>query len=187
MNSHAPAQTAAHAAKPDSGHEHKHHVAPWQFLLLVLLVLLFMTWLTVHTAHIDLGATANTIIALVIALFKAALVVGFFMHLHWDNKFNAVVLLFTLLTIGCFLTFTIIDLSSRTLVDPTRAITIPPDVAQQAVQKAIAEGRLEPPTHGEAGHAAPAPAPGAAPGAGPASGPEGHAPGEPAPKPAGEH
>jgi cytochrome c oxidase subunit 4 len=156
-----------HAARPNGhakGHAHHDgevhaHVAPWQFMLAVLVVLLAMTGLTVYTAlFVHLGELGNLILALSIAFFKAALVVGFFMHLHWDNKFNAVALLFCLLAIATFMIFTIIDLGHRGLVDPTQAQMRAPEIARQARERAIAEGRLAPDgghAGGGAGHEAP--------------------------------
>lgn len=136
--------SAAHAHTHDhlDGEVHA-HVAPWQFMFGILVVLLALTGLTVYTAlHIDVGMTGNLIIAIGIATFKAALVVGFFMHLHWDNKFNAVALLFCLLAIATFMLFSLIDLGSRGRLDPTQAQRISPSTARDARERAIAEGRI---------------------------------------------
>lgn len=134
----------SHARGPQDGEVHA-HVAPWQFMLGVLIVLLIMTGLTVYTAlFVNLGELGNLVIALGIAFFKAALVVGFFMHLHWDNKFNAVALFFCLLAIATFMIFTIIDLGNRGLVDPVQAQTRAPETVRLARERAIAEGRLSP-------------------------------------------
>lgn len=151
---HAHAKGHAH----NDGEVHA-HVAPWQFMFAVLVVLLVMTGLTVYTAmFVHIGELGNLILALAIAFFKAALVVGFFMHLHWDNKFNAVALLFCLLAIATFMIFSIVDLGHRGLVDPKQAEMKAPETARKAREKAIAEGRLAPDaghTGDAAGHDAP--------------------------------
>jgi cytochrome c oxidase subunit 4 len=48
-----------------------------------------------------------------IASIKAALVVTFFMHLKYDNKFNAIMFLGGLLFIGVFFAYTINDTGRR--------------------------------------------------------------------------
>ena len=134
----APGAPAAHAA--DHG-EHAHHIPSARFLTFVLAVLLAMTALTVYTAlDVNLGQTGNLVVALAIAGFKAALVVGFFMHLHWDNRFNAVILLYCLIAVFTFLVFTMLDLGSRDAVDPTRAVMIEPEIVRRATDAAIAAG-----------------------------------------------
>ncbi|TVQ30671.1 MAG: hypothetical protein EA376_12510 [Phycisphaeraceae bacterium] len=138
------AHDTQHGGADDHG-SHGHHVVSWQFLFGILVLLLILTGLTVYTAlEVYLGDTGNLLLALFIASFKAALVVGFFMHLHWDNKFNAVALLFCLLAGVTFIGFTAIDIGSRHMVDPKRAEMMTPEVVKQARERAIAEGRLEP-------------------------------------------
>ncbi len=123
---------------------HEHHIPSARFMTIILGLLLTATALTVYTAlKIDLGQVGNLIIALLIAAFKAALVVGFFMHLHWDNRFNACVLLYCLIAAGTFLLFTTIDMTSRGAVDPWRAVTTPPPLVDNARERAIADGRLD--------------------------------------------
>ncbi len=147
---------SAHSQSHHHGHgegEVHPHIAPWTILLGILLILFIMTGLTVYTAlEINLGVMGNTLLALAIAGFKAALVVGFFMHLHWDNKFNAVALLFCLLAIFTFMLFTVLDIGSRGMVDPVRAEMIPPRQVQDVLDRAIAEGRISPDGHGDAAH-----------------------------------
>jgi len=70
------------------------------------------------------------------------------MHLHWDNKFNAVALLFCLLAIATFMLFSLIDLGSRGAVDPTQTRVIAPSKAKEARDKAVAEGKLVVDEHG---------------------------------------
>lgn len=89
------------------GHVHVHAVSPL-ILLSVFGVLLVLTVLTVAVTYIDLGP-ANLIVALGIAVVKAAFVILFFMHMWWDRPFNAIVLISALLFITLFLGFAIMD------------------------------------------------------------------------------
>jgi len=66
-------------------------------LLGVLGILLALTALTVSVSKIDLGVL-NIWIALVIASAKASLVLLFFMHLKYENRFLKLALLGT---VGC--------------------------------------------------------------------------------------
>jgi len=146
MSQHAATTDSAHAAHHAPGEPH-HHVPSWQFMTGIFVALLFLTLLTVYTAlQIDLGDTGNLLVAIVIAVLKGALVVGFFMHLHWDKKINAVILLYCLLAMFTFFVFTVIDLGSRDAIDPVRAQVIAPTIVEEA--KAAA-------THNEGGEGSP--------------------------------
>lgn len=152
------AQATGHGHHHDDGEPH-FHIVSWQFMTGVFIILLIMTVLTVYTArYVDLGDMGNTLLALGIALFKGALVVGFFMHLHWDNRFNACILLYCILAMFTFFLFTTIDLGSRGLVDPVRATSVEePKIVADAKEAAIAAGEHgdDHGGHGE-GDAAPA-------------------------------
>ncbi len=58
----------------------------------VLAVLLFLTAMTVLIAQVDFGVV-NVFIAMGIATIKASLVLLFFMHLKYDDKFFLVIFL----------------------------------------------------------------------------------------------
>ena len=72
-----------------------------------------LTILTVVTAQINLGATANIILAMIIATTKAALVLMFFMHLYYDNRTNLIFFLGSILFLVIFIVFTLIDIDYR--------------------------------------------------------------------------
>ncbi|MCA9304776.1 MAG: cytochrome C oxidase subunit IV family protein [Phycisphaerales bacterium] len=129
-------QPAAHTANPaglswdpeDPHHntQHSHHVISWQTLLLVLLALLFCTALTVGVYNLEawiessfevhIPRWVNVFGAMSIAIVKAALVCAFFMQLRYDKALNTFALLFCLLGVGLFLTFSMIDLNTRDVV-----------------------------------------------------------------------
>ena len=60
------------------------HVVPKRVYYIIFGLLLFCTYLTVQIAFVDLGPF-NAVAALVIAVFKATLVVFFFMHVRYGG------------------------------------------------------------------------------------------------------
>ncbi len=61
----------------------------------VFVALLVGTILTVAVSRVDLGHEGNITVALIIAILKAALVAGFFMHLVSEKKPIYTILVFT--------------------------------------------------------------------------------------------
>lgn len=94
---------------------------PIWMLLSVFFALLVLTGLTVFQAQFDLG-NAEVWLSLTIATVKAALVIGFFMHLIWDKPLNAIVILGSLIFVALFLGFTLMDAEGyreRLITNPT--------------------------------------------------------------------
>lgn len=103
---------------------HLAHVVPTSVLLMVFAALMVLTFLTVAATWYDMGRW-NVWIAMGIATLKAALVVLYFMHLRYDNPFNAVVFLTALLTLLLFISLAMLDATTyqpdiRALEDATR-------------------------------------------------------------------
>jgi cytochrome c oxidase subunit 4 len=88
------------------------HVIPQKIYFIIFATLLALTALTTGMAYVDLGPW-NTVVALVIACFKASLVLLFFMHLRWSTQLNRVVLLSALLWLVILIGITSIDFLSR--------------------------------------------------------------------------
>ena len=76
------------------------------------LVLLVLTALTTAVAYIDLGVM-NTVVALVIAALKAAIIALFFMHLVNSEKLVRVIGFGALVWLGIMLTLTLGDYVTR--------------------------------------------------------------------------
>lgn len=93
-----------HGEEPDFAHP-----LPMKALLGVLGALLVLTVLTVAVTQIDLGSQGNLIVAMIIATIKAVLVMGVFMHLLWDSKFNVLIFLSSFLFVALFLAMAILD------------------------------------------------------------------------------
>lgn len=100
------ATSGEHGADDDHGHAH-----PLSMPLLggVLGALIILTVLTVGVTAIDLGSQGNFIVAMVIATVKAVLVMGFFMHMFWDSKFNVVAFTSSFLFVLLFLAMSTLD------------------------------------------------------------------------------
>jgi cytochrome c oxidase subunit 4 len=77
-------------APPAVAREEGTHVVPAKVLLGTAAALLALTATTVVTSRIDLGSL-NIVLALAIAVAKAALVAAFFMHLKYERPFQTVV------------------------------------------------------------------------------------------------
>src|SRR5690606_29951459 len=94
------------------GHEdHLGHTAPMSLLIGVLIALGMLTILTVAVTAIDLGSQGNFVVAMIIATVKAILVMGYFMHMFWDAKFNVVAFTSSFLFVLLFLTMALLDRS----------------------------------------------------------------------------
>jgi cytochrome c oxidase subunit IV len=88
------------------------HIAPVKMYFYVFFALLVLTVVTWQIAYIDLGAW-NTVVALVIAVCKAALVATFFMHLRWGSSVMRLVLFAAVFWLSILITLTIGDIFTR--------------------------------------------------------------------------
>ena len=93
------------------------HSSGSRIYLVILGLLLVLTTITVGAAYINFGSF-NLIIAVLIATLKATLVAMFFMHLRHDPPINAIIFVSSLIFLGIFLLFPLIDIQSRDKVVP---------------------------------------------------------------------
>ncbi len=84
------------------------HVIPPGVLLAVFAALMAMTAITVAVTWVDLGPW-NLAAAMAIATLKASLVALYFMHLRYDQPFNALVFVAALAFLALFLVLTLMD------------------------------------------------------------------------------
>jgi caa(3)-type oxidase subunit IV len=92
-------------------HEHE-HVLPIKVYAAIFVALLVLTGVTVGVSLLELGAIA-IYVAMAVAIVKAALVIGYFMHLKFDVRFNSFVFLSSALFLIIFFVLTMLDLGSR--------------------------------------------------------------------------
>jgi cytochrome c oxidase subunit 4 len=145
--------STTHAPHKDDGAVHA-HIASAPFYMGIFLALIALTVLTVGQSYVDLGRL-NLIVVILIATTKASLVVSFFMHLRYDNKFNAMIFLSCIFFIGVFFAYTMNDTDRRGELDGDQNVKVLPKTGEPA------PGGFNPPVaeHG----ATPSPGGGAAP------------------------
>ena len=107
-----------------SDYEHHPHVLPLKVYIGVWLGLMVLTVVTVAVSYIDLGGKFNIILAMAVAACKASLVALFFMHLKYDDRFNANIFLGAFGFLALLFIFTLADVPRRGEVDPLEAGTI---------------------------------------------------------------
>ena len=88
------------------------HILPKRTYYSIYVVLLVCTYLTWQIAFFDLGPL-NTVAALAIAVFKAVLVVLFFMHVKYSTRLTWVVVLAGVSWLGILLVLTGSDYVTR--------------------------------------------------------------------------
>jgi len=88
------------------------HIVPIKVYVAVFVTLLVMTAATTAISSVDLGPW-NTVAALVIALFKATLVVLFFMHVKYSPRLTQMVILAGIFWLALLLLITFSDFVSR--------------------------------------------------------------------------
>jgi cytochrome c oxidase subunit 4 len=130
-DNHSSSNEHEHDAHGDDEFYVVNHVASVKFYVGILAALMFFTLLTVGVASIHLGPL-NLAVAVVIASIKATLVVMFFMHLKYDNKFFATIVICSLLFIGVFFAYTMNDTDRRAEVDDAQGSQVLPETGQQA-------------------------------------------------------
>src|SRR4051812_31997341 len=99
--------TDPHHVDDDHDHHGLSHVAPIKVLVATGGSLLILTLVTVLATKVDFGANINLAIAMAIAVFKATLVILFFMHLRYDRLFHSVVFVAAILAACLFVGFTL--------------------------------------------------------------------------------
>ncbi len=172
-------------------HEVHEHVSPVSLYNKIIGILFVLTALTYAVSFADLGPASLTV-AMLVAFVKASLVVAYFMHLKYDDKYHLFVFAGTILFVGIFFGFTMFDMNARKRLNDEQETFVrirdqenagnPLKVGVDNVPERAAKIRAEIEAHGGPehgpGHGAPpaaghAPAVQAAQGAPDAKGPEG--------------
>jgi len=84
------------------------HIVKYQTFAVVLIVLLVFTFSSVAITQLDLGVYSVTA-ALVFASLKSILVLMYFMHLKFDNKFYAIMMTGIVLILISLISITFLD------------------------------------------------------------------------------
>ena len=88
------------------------HIVPTRIYYIIFGLLMLCTYLTVQMAFVDLGPL-NIVVALGIAIFKATIVVLFFMHVKYSSRLTWVVVLGSVFWLGILLALTMGDYLTR--------------------------------------------------------------------------
>ena len=90
------------------------HISSAKFLWGVGIVLLVLTFITVAVTWIEIPSPWNVVVAIAIAVVKAAVVAMFFMNLWWDTKFNILLLVMSIIFFMILVGITLLDTLYRT-------------------------------------------------------------------------
>lgn len=139
----------------ENPHEDHHHVSPvWEFTA-VFVVLLFFTILTYLVSFAGLGPWSLPV-AMLIAIMKGTLVVLYFMHLKYEDRFYGFVFSVTILFVAIFFSFTLFDMNTGGELNPEGAIEYKKAIedSAEAAENAAAIKTPEDPgvAGGEIGH-----------------------------------
>lgn len=118
----------------DEAHAAHVHITPYWPMFWVFVLLLAFTALTVWSSNIHhlwignteivLGTTLHILIAMTIAVIKAALVAAYFMHLRYDQPMNTVVAGATVFAVILFIGLTVTDSGTRNVIDPIEHVKV---------------------------------------------------------------
>src|ERR1700744_2017945 len=95
-----------------SGHNEEHHIVPKRVYFLVFATLSAMTWGTAWVSTVDLGRL-NVFVALSIAMFKASLVILFFMHGKYRTRLTKMIVMAGLYWLLLLLFIAMMDIWTR--------------------------------------------------------------------------
>jgi len=101
-------------------HELHEHVSPISLYNKIIGALFVLTALTYAVSFASLGP-ASLMVAMLVATVKAALVVGYFMHLKYDEKYHLFVFLGTVIFVAIFFGFTLFDMEARSRLNDEQA------------------------------------------------------------------
>lgn len=88
------------------------HIMPKKIYFAIFAALLVLTAVTVQVAFLDLGPL-NTFVALAIAVFKATLVILFFMHVKYSTRLTKIVVVSGFVWLAVLFVLTMGDYASR--------------------------------------------------------------------------
>lgn len=88
------------------------HVSPVSLYVTIFVSLMVLTALTVAAAFVNLGQF-NFLVALVIAMFKASLVIWYFMHVKYQSALTKLTVATGLFFLMILLSLTMVDYSSK--------------------------------------------------------------------------
>ena len=120
------AHAATHPHAPVHGSHGAGHVSPISLYVTIFLALMVLTGVTVGAAFVNLGQF-NFLVAMIIAVFKASLVVWYFMHVKYQSRLTKLTVATGLFFLAILLGMMLIDYTSKELTP------LPPKIDQDSV------------------------------------------------------
>ena len=147
----APSHNSGNAHET-GGRKHHPHVLPVRKYVAVWIALMVLTVVTVKVSYFNFGIM-NLVVAMGVATLKASLVVLFFMHLKYDEKFNAIIFAGSLTFLTIFFVLTLADTMERGKVDPLEAhelLPVParPELSDRKTEHISEKSPATPGAHG---------------------------------------
>lgn len=133
-----------------------HHIMPLKLYFVVFGILLVLTVVTVLVSYAEFPMPWSIIVAMFVAIIKALLVAGYFMHLKYDEPYNRLIFASSIFFLALFFYFTFADLNWRGRLVEEERVLIPPAI-QERLMKAHEPGGTAPNPAGQEGTTAPAP------------------------------
>lgn len=96
-----------------------HHISSDKFLWAVAGALFFLTLVTVGVHYLALPYPWSILVAMAVAVMKATLVALFFMNLYWDERFNSMLLVTSLVFVGLLVALSMLDVFFREVITPS--------------------------------------------------------------------
>ena len=91
------------------------HVVPVRIYLIIFVTLLVLTGVTTAVAYVNLGPL-NVVVMLVIAFFKASLVILYFMHVRFTSRLTQVAAVSGFAWLAILIGLTLSDVLTRAIV-----------------------------------------------------------------------
>lgn len=124
-------------------HESHHHVSPMVMYVGVFVALLFLTVLTYAVSFANLGPM-SLLVAMAVATVKASLVIAFFMHLAFEDRFYLFIFLAAFVGIAIFFGFTLFDISAAKDLNDGTELGVPRIEADVAATETQPEVKMLP-------------------------------------------
>jgi cytochrome c oxidase subunit IV len=110
--SHSTKETPYDDVPAGHGEHGGEHIVPKSVYFAVFGALILLTWVTAGVATLDLGRL-NLVVALAIAIFKASLVLFFFMHVKYGTRLTKMVVLCGVYWLILLLGIVMVDIQTR--------------------------------------------------------------------------
>jgi cytochrome c oxidase subunit 4 len=128
----------------ENAHENHHHVSPMWMYIATFTALLILTAITYAVSFANLGPM-SLLVAMVVAAIKASLVIAFFMHLAFEDRFYLFVFVSGIIGIFIFFLFVLFDIAASGDMNNDMRLGVPRMEADTAAHETDPEPLKLPP------------------------------------------